>query len=130
MVHSAACFLPALLLTLLPFGAAASARPAAVVSPGHQVRTFSFTIEVEVPVGASFDPAGGATLNGVPVPVAGGPSRDTAEVSPGFPLLDDNRLDVVVEAGGKTRTTLERHAAALSELVHRRTELKREAERD
>jgi hypothetical protein len=108
MVHSAIRFLPALLLTLLPIGVAAAARPAVVVAPGHQVRTFSFTIEVEVPAGASFDPADGVTLNGVPMPVAGGPSRYTAEIGPGFPLLDDNRIDVAVENGGKTRTTLHR----------------------
>ncbi len=107
MVQSAARFLPVSLLALL-LVAASGPRSAEVVSPGHQVRTFSFTVEVVIPAGAGFDPAAGVKLNGVPVPVSGGPSVYTAALSPGFPLRDHNRLDVVVETAGQTRTTLHR----------------------
>ena len=108
MVHPAVRFLLIPLLALLALGVASGPRRAQVVSPGQQVRTFSFPVEIEVPAGASFDPALGVTLNGVPVPVSGGPTRFTATVNPGYPLQDHNRLEVVAETGVTPHTTLHR----------------------
>ncbi len=99
------------LLRLLPFAALlalASACPEnkpRVLSPAHVVREFSFTIEVEIPSGATFDPASDVTLNGVVVPVSGGPSLFSASVNPGFPLQDHNRLEASALFGTKLRTT-------------------------
>jgi hypothetical protein len=107
-VYPPARFLLIPLLGLVVLGAASGPQRTQVVSPGPQVRTFSFAVGIEVPAGAVFDPAAGVTLNGVPVPVTGGPSRFTATVSPGYPLRDHNRLEVVSETAGRSHTTLHR----------------------
>lgn len=95
------------LLRLLPLATLLALAPACrpdalrVLSPGHQVETFYFTIEVQVPSGASFDPANDVTLNGVAIPVAGGPVLYSAAISPGFPLRDHNKLEVGALSGKK-----------------------------
>jgi hypothetical protein len=65
-----------------------------ILSPRNAVRTFDFIIEVSIPSGLTFNPADGVTLNGVPVPVTGGPQVFSATVQPGFPLQDVNSLSV------------------------------------
>jgi hypothetical protein len=84
------------LLALAPASAPGSLR---VLSPGHQVETFHFTIEVQIPSGSDFDPGEDVTLNGVAIPVSGGPTLFTASVSPGFPLQDHNQLEVSARSG-------------------------------
>ena len=98
------------LLRLVPLAALLALAPACgpnkpqILSPAHVVREFSFTIEVQIPTGASFDPASDVTLNGVVVPVSGGPSLFSATVNPGFPLQDHNRLEARAVFGDKLRT--------------------------
>ena len=93
------------LAALLALASACPENKPRVVSPAHVVRDFSFTIEVLIPTGATFDPSSDVTLNGVAVPVSGGPSLFSAPVTPGFPLEDHNRIEVRAVVGTKLRTT-------------------------
>ena len=63
-----------------------------IFSPSGDVFDFIVAIQVQVPGGASFDPNTGVTLNGVPIPVTGGPNVFEATVAPGSPLEDANTL--------------------------------------
>ena len=61
--------------------------------PGPTVTEFTFGIQVQVPVGSTFNPASDVTLNGVPIlvtPDAGTTQSFSATLSPGFPLQDSN----------------------------------------
>lgn len=69
---------------------------------GATVTTFEFDIEIAISAvgSASSDPPRvGASLNGVPLPLTGGPDTYHARLQPGPPLRDQNRLVVTVESG-------------------------------
>jgi hypothetical protein len=84
-----------LLVSLLTLAAKCGAPPGPLIfAPAGDVFDFDVDLQVQTPAGSTFDPATGVTLNGVPVPVAGGPGVWTASVSPGFPLQDANTLTV------------------------------------
>ncbi|MGH7289074.1 MAG: hypothetical protein ACREI8_13760 [Myxococcota bacterium] len=93
-------------LAFVPFGLLLALAPACVpsgpkiLSPRNVVRDFSFTIEVQIPSGATFDPASDVTLNGVAVAMTGGPNLYSATRMPGSPLQDVNTLVVHVVSGG------------------------------
>jgi hypothetical protein len=64
--------------------------------PGPTVTEFTFSIQVQVPVGSTFNPATDVTLNGAPIlvtPDAGTSQSFSATLSPGFPLQDSNHLE-------------------------------------
>jgi hypothetical protein len=65
-----------------------------IFSPAGDIFEFSFGVQIQVPGGASFDPNTGVTLNGVPLPVTGGPNVFEAAVEAGSPLQDANTLTV------------------------------------
>jgi hypothetical protein len=65
-----------------------------ILSPRNVVRSFDFVIEVSIPSSLTFDPADDVVLNGVPIPVSGGPQNFSATVQAGFPLQDVNTLQV------------------------------------
>jgi hypothetical protein len=88
-----ACLVAALAPACVPTGAQ-------ILSPKNVVRVFDVPIEISMPSGATFDPSTGVTLNGVTVPVAGGPTLYTATVPPGDPLLDRNTLHVSYALSG------------------------------
>jgi hypothetical protein len=74
-----------------------------VLSPRNVVRDFVVPVQVYIPLGLTFDPADDVTLNGVAVPVTGGPQVFSASVPAGFPLQDVNTLSVHTLSGGTPR---------------------------
>jgi hypothetical protein len=79
-----------------------------ILSPRNVVRSFEFLVEVSIPSSLTFDPADGVTLNGVPVPVTGGPETFSATVQAGFPLQDVNSLSVTALTSLGTDSTTTR----------------------
>lgn len=75
-----------------------------ILSPRNVVRDFDVPIEVSIPTGHTFAPATGVTLNGVAIPMAGGPFNYTATVPPGLPLQDVNTLTLNTVSGSGPRT--------------------------
>jgi hypothetical protein len=65
-----------------------------IFSPEGDIFEFTFYVQIQIPPGATFDPDTDVTLNGVPLPVSGGPGVFEATVNRGFPLQDDNTLTV------------------------------------
>lgn len=63
-----------------------------ILAPRGVVTEFSFEVQVRVPGDWTLDPASDVTLNGVVLPVSGGPLIYTATVQPGFPLQDQNQI--------------------------------------
>jgi hypothetical protein len=74
-----------------------------ILSPRNVVRDFDVPIEVRIAIGHTFDPATGVTLNGVTVPVTGGPNVFTATVPPGTPLQDVNTIVLSTVSGSGPR---------------------------
>lgn len=85
--------------------APASGLRVTILSPanGATITDFSFGVELDVSQPSSVSGAVlqvEALLNGVPLPLQGGPSVYRTRVNPGPPLRDENRLVVTVTAGG------------------------------
>jgi hypothetical protein len=76
-----------------------------ILSPRNVVRDFDVPIEVSIPMGVTFDPSEGVRLNGVAIPVTGGPQLFSATVSPGFPLQDLNTIDLHTTSTSGPRVT-------------------------
>ncbi len=88
---------------LLPFSLALVALPLlaskcpfhsgpAILAPHGVVNEFAVEVKVEATSGWTLDPARDVTLNGVVLPMSGGPTTFTATVQPGFPLRDHNLI--------------------------------------
>lgn len=103
-------------LLLLGAGCGSDHEPAGGTSPTVQIRspqdgstvtTFQFDVEIALSgtsgTGSS-TPRIDATLNGLPLPLTGGPDTFRARVQPGPPLRDENRLLVTVEIGASRAT--------------------------
>ena len=87
-----------ILATVLPgLGMRCDTPRVRILEPTGTVGSFSLQVVVEVPEAAPFDPARHVQLNGHAVVVQGGPTVWSATIHPGFPLRDDNRLEVFVE---------------------------------
>lgn len=74
-----------------------------IVSPadGSTVTTFRFDVVVETSATGSATEIA-ATLNGVSLPLTGGPQRYVARVEPGPPLRDENMLVVTARTGSRS----------------------------
>jgi hypothetical protein len=92
---------------LAAFAAACIPVAPTIQSPRNVVRTFDVPIAFRVPQNTTFDPNTGATLNGVPIVVTGGPWDWTGTVTPGFPLQDVNQLAVSIIASGQPVQTVQ-----------------------
>jgi len=69
------------------------------VSPTDAAVITTPSFAIQVVLGAGANPATlEATLNGVPLALAGGPTTFVANLDPGPPLLDDNELRIAVQA--------------------------------
>jgi hypothetical protein len=96
------------LIAISAWQLAASCRPAAeirILAPLSDVTTFSFQVQFEI-TGSSLDLSTlQARVNGEPVAVSGGPVY-TGTMNPGFPLQDDNVLQVSAKRlGGESTVT-------------------------
>jgi hypothetical protein len=76
-----------------------------ILSPAALVRDLDVPIKVHVPLGHAFDPSTGVKLNGVDIPVSGGPQNFDATVSPGFPLQASNLLELHTVSAAGPRVT-------------------------
>jgi hypothetical protein len=76
-----------------------------ILSPRNVVRDFDVPIQVTIPLGVTFDPATGVKLNGVDVPMTGGPQVYDASVAPGFPLQDLNTIALHTSSAAGPRVT-------------------------
>src|SRR4030095_12583297 len=91
---SVAALAPMLVASNCNIGGVAGSTPIFVA--GSTVTAFACTIQVQVPVGSTFNPATDVTLNGAPIlvtPDAGTSQSFSATLSPGFPLQDSNHLE-------------------------------------
>lgn len=91
---------------LAALGGTCSSSGPRIVTPGDgvAVSTPSFEVRVELPADAYDAATLVATLNGQPLPLAGGPTVFTASLVPGPPLAEQNELDVTVRAPGSPVT--------------------------
>jgi hypothetical protein len=100
-------WLPAL-AALLPLAMGGTCGPSVIVSispaDGAVIATPSFPVEVVLGTGAVPGTLE-VTLNGVALPLAGGPTSFSATLNPGAPLQDDNLLVVQVKATNGTGRT-------------------------
>lgn len=94
-MRSARLALLALLLAAVSLGWTCGPRGIVSVSPapGATLTTPAFTVQIVTDAGLVAGTLA-ATLNGVPVALAGGPTTWTATYGPGAPLRDQNQLEV------------------------------------
>jgi hypothetical protein len=101
--------LAALAISLLQGSSCIPGTGITVVQPAANVdvTTPSFTVEIQLAPGTFDTGTLVATINGIEVLLAGGPTVFTATVNPGAPLLDANVLEVEVETlGGASRAVV------------------------
>jgi hypothetical protein len=103
--RSALAFVLGSFLVLVAFAPACVPSMPRILSPGSVVRDLDVLIKVNVPLGLTFDPSDGVTLNGVPVPVTGGPQIFDATLSPGFPLQESNLVELHTASASGPRVT-------------------------